>query len=256
MARAGISARCTSSATTCFPSSSAERSLKEVPALTNGVRKPATIATRRPGREAMGTSWECGVVTAVVRRVKKHRPRRRPRPGTLPTQAVSGLLFAQLQQVLPRVDPRRVPIAPLDLHRISPDLVHPLRPDLALDLRLPHHAPPAPLLHALRARASRAQPARRELRVPAVVPADEQVAVGVERQIGGLRLRRLRFDLVEQAHAQGSTASGIHRPCSARRSCSRPSPCPTRCSPGIRSGSGTAPGWRSSCPPERDTSSI
>src|SRR2546427_337706 len=100
MARAGISARCTSSATTCFPSSSAERSLKEVPALRKGVRKPATIATRRPGRKAMETSWECGVVTAPVRRVKKVRPRRRARPGPL-HEAVSTLLFAQLQQVIP-----------------------------------------------------------------------------------------------------------------------------------------------------------
>src|SRR3989475_4214254 len=172
MARAGISARCTSSATTCFPSSSAERSLKEVPALRNGVRKPATIATRRPGREAMETSWECGVVTAPVRRVKKLRPRRRARPGAL-HEAVSTLLFAQLQQVIPGVDSGRVPVGPLRLHRVPPDLVHPLRSELALDLRLPHHAPAAPLLHALRARASRAQPARRELRVPAVVPADE-----------------------------------------------------------------------------------
>src|SRR5438445_263798 len=159
-------------------------------------------------------------------------------------------------QVVPGVDPGGVAIAPLDLHRIAAHLVHALRLHVLLHLLFPHHALAAPLLHALRARASRAQPARRELRVPAVVPADEQVAVGVERQIGGLRLRRLRFDLVEQAHAQGSTASGIHRPCSARRSCSRPSRCPTRCSPGIRSGSGTARGWRSSCPPERDTSSI
>src|SRR5438477_352937 len=176
-------------------------------------------------------------------------------PGAL-YEPVSTLFFPQLQQVVPGVDPGGVAIAPLDLHRIAAHLVHALRLHVLLHLLFPHHALAAPLLHALRARASRAQPARRELRVPAVVPADEQVAVGVERQIGGLRLRRLRFDLVEQAHAQGSTASGIHRPCSARRSCSRPSPCPTRCSPGIRSGSGTARGWRSSCPPERDASSI
>src|SRR6266404_2236691 len=56
MAVKGISARWTSSATTCLPSSSAVRSLKTVPDFTKGVRRPATIATRRPGREAMGTS--------------------------------------------------------------------------------------------------------------------------------------------------------------------------------------------------------
>src|SRR5882724_9014055 len=117
MARAGISARCTSSATTCFPSSSAERSLKEVPALTKGVRKPATIATRRPGREAMETSWECGVVTAPVLRVKKLRAFHEP---------VSTLFFPQLQQVVPGVDPGGVAIAPLDLHRIAAHLVHAL----------------------------------------------------------------------------------------------------------------------------------
>src|SRR5207237_7292418 len=157
MARAGISARCTSSATTCFPSSSAERSLKAVPALTKGVRKPATIATRRPGREAMETSWECGVVTAQVRRVKKHRPRRRPRPGAL-HEVVSALRGAQLQQVIPRIDPGGVAIAPLDLHRIASHLGHALRLHLLLHLLIPHHPPPAPLLDALRARASRAQP--------------------------------------------------------------------------------------------------
>src|SRR5436853_3073643 len=225
MARAGISARCTSSATTCFPSSSAERSLKEVPALTNGVRKPATIATRRPGREAMGTSWECGVVTALVRCVKNHGRGR----GRYQSEAASGLVFTQLQQVVPRIDPGRMPIAPLDLYRIPPDLVHPLRADVPLDLPLADHAPPAPLLHALRAGASRSQPARRELRLATVVPADDQVPLIVERQIARLRLRRLRFDLVQQAHAPGSTASGIHRPCSARRSCSVPSRYPTTC---------------------------
>src|SRR5437660_1706811 len=138
MARAGISARCTSSATTCFPSSSAERSLKEVPALTNGVRKPATIATRRPGREAMGTSWECGVVTALVRCVKNHRPRRRRGRGRYQSEAASGLLFTQLQQVVPRIDPGGMPIAPLPCRRATLRHADPssrlgagLRPDVA-----------------------------------------------------------------------------------------------------------------------------
>src|SRR4051812_17261272 len=73
MVRVGISARWTSSLTTCLPSSRAEKSLKEVPALTKGVRRPATIATRRPGREAMRPSLEVArVVTATRRGVKKH----------------------------------------------------------------------------------------------------------------------------------------------------------------------------------------
>src|SRR5438552_2956595 len=56
MLAGGISARCTSSATTCRDDSSAERSLKAVPDLTKGVRRPATIATRRPVLGAMATS--------------------------------------------------------------------------------------------------------------------------------------------------------------------------------------------------------
>src|SRR5262249_10144577 len=53
MALVGISARWTSSETTSRPSSRAVKSLKTVFDLTNGVRKPATIAARRPGRAAM-----------------------------------------------------------------------------------------------------------------------------------------------------------------------------------------------------------
>ena len=41
-------ARCKSSATASLPSSIAEKSLSTVPAFANGVRTPATIATRRP----------------------------------------------------------------------------------------------------------------------------------------------------------------------------------------------------------------
>src|SRR5437899_11004718 len=98
MARAGISARCTSSATTCFPSSSAERSLKEVPALRKGVRKPATIATRRPGREAMGNLLGVrGGNSAGATGQEAPAAPEGARPGAL-HEAVSTLLFAQLQQ--------------------------------------------------------------------------------------------------------------------------------------------------------------
>src|SRR5919204_4364140 len=112
-----------------------------------------------------------------VRRVVTAKPRRVKR-------SCSGVLLAELQQVLPRIDPRGVPIAPLNLHRIPPDLMHPLRPHILLHLLLAHDAPPAPLLHALRARTPRPQPPRRKLRLPPVVPSDEQVALVVERQIG------------------------------------------------------------------------
>src|SRR5204862_5744647 len=80
MAFSGTSARCTSSATTCLPNSSAERSLNAVPALTKGVRRPATIATRRPGREAIGTSgegWSARGITALTQRVNHRSPDRR-----------------------------------------------------------------------------------------------------------------------------------------------------------------------------------
>jgi hypothetical protein len=45
----GSPLRATSSFTTSAPRSVAERSLKSVPAFTNGVRRPATTAARRPG---------------------------------------------------------------------------------------------------------------------------------------------------------------------------------------------------------------
>ena len=45
----GMPLRATSSFTTSAPRSTAERSLKSVPAFTNGVRRPATIAALRPG---------------------------------------------------------------------------------------------------------------------------------------------------------------------------------------------------------------
>src|SRR5215813_3427112 len=93
MALGGTSARCTSSPTTCFPSSRAERSLKEVPALTNGVRRPATIATRRPGRVAMASSGEVArVITALTRRVNCGMP---DRSGDFPNHG--GTLFLGLE---------------------------------------------------------------------------------------------------------------------------------------------------------------
>src|SRR5512146_107011 len=52
-------ARCTSSATQSFPSSIALRLFRLVPARANGVRTPATMATRRPGvpSDVMGGNW-------------------------------------------------------------------------------------------------------------------------------------------------------------------------------------------------------
>src|SRR5260370_26378969 len=115
MAAGGISARCTSSETTCRPSSSAERSLKTVPDLTKGVRRPATIATRRPGREAMATSKEVGGIATVTSSVnRKH-------------ELVHVLVFehdvvhehehvlgfgAQLQEIIPGVDAGVVAVGP------------------------------------------------------------------------------------------------------------------------------------------------
>src|SRR6267142_1399978 len=116
--------------------------------------------------------------------------------------ACSRLLIADLEQVLPGVDPGRVAVGPLHLHRVAADLVHAPRLHVGLDLLLAHHAPAAPLLDALRTGAARAQPARREPGLPAVVPADEQVAVVVEGESGRLGLWLFRLDLVEKAHGQ------------------------------------------------------
>src|SRR6266480_3206492 len=120
MALAGISARWTSSPTTCFPSSSAERSLNEVPALTNGVRRPATIATRRPGRGAMGSSgWGARHNGAnAPSQLSTAKPARE-----ISESAFSSLLIANLEQVVPGVDAGRVPVRPLHLHRVPPHLV-------------------------------------------------------------------------------------------------------------------------------------
>src|SRR5437870_5068722 len=102
-------------------------------------------------------------------------------------------------------------VAPLDLDGIAADLVHPLRLHVGLHLALAHHPLAAPLLDALRARTARAQPARRELRLLAVVPAHQQRALVVEGQVAGLGLRRLRLDLVEQAHADVVARSAMQR---------------------------------------------
>src|SRR2546427_755388 len=196
MARTGISARCTSSATTCLPSSNAERSLKEVPALTNGVRRPATIATRRPGREAMDSSGVARHNGAnAPSQASAKRSARPPRPAW--PSACSRLLIAQLEQVIPGEDAGGVPVGPLDLHRVAPHLVHALRLHVCLHLRLAHRAPAAPFLDAPGAGAVRAQPPGRELRLPPVVPADEQVALAVEGQVRGLGLRLFWLELVE-----------------------------------------------------------
>src|SRR5438552_1548365 len=95
MAVSGTSARCTSSATTCLLSSRAERSLKAVPDLTKGVRRPATIATRRPGRVAMQDLRETA----------------RYNGPNAASQLVAAL--AQLEQVVPGVDAGGVAVAPL-----------------------------------------------------------------------------------------------------------------------------------------------
>src|SRR5260370_6564823 len=140
MAAGGISARCTSSDTTCLLSSSAERSLKTVPDLTKGVRKPATMATRRPGRAAMGTS----------RRSAGHSPR--DRSGQRKSSSAFG---AQLEQIIPGVDAGGWAVVPVVLHRVAADLVHPARLHVLFHLRIADDALAAPLLDALRAGAAR-----------------------------------------------------------------------------------------------------
>src|SRR5258705_343312 len=124
--------------------------------------------------------------------------------------ACSRLLIADLEQVLPGVDPGRVTVGPLHLHRVPPHLVHAPRLHVALHLPLAHHALAAPLLYALRAAAVRPQPPGREPGLPAVGPADQQVAVVVECQGDRLGLRLFRLDLVEDAHGGvlGFTPSG------------------------------------------------
>src|SRR6267143_3535672 len=118
-------------------------------------------------------------------------------PAAISASACSRLLIAQLEQVIPRVDAGRVTVGPLDLHRVAPHLIHALCPHAVLHLRLAHRAPAAPFLDAPGAGAVRAQPPGRELRLPPVVPANEQVALAVEGQVRGLGLWLPWLELVE-----------------------------------------------------------
>src|SRR5712691_7136150 len=108
--------------------------------------------------------------------------------------------FAQLEQVVPGVDAGGVAVAPLDLDGVAADRLHPARAHALCDLAFAHHPPAAPFLDALGARAARAEPPGRELRLLAVVPAHEEIAVVVEGEIAGLGLRRVRLELVEESH--------------------------------------------------------
>src|SRR5207249_2654999 len=78
--------------------------------------------------------------------------------------------------------------------------LHSPRAHVLLDLFLADHAPAAPLFDTFRAGAAGAQPAGRELRFLAVVPAHEEVAIVVEGEIARLGLRLVRLELVEEAH--------------------------------------------------------
>src|SRR4051812_36816618 len=122
-------------------------------------------------------------------------------PSATPRQRASGGLVADLQEIIPGVDPGGVAVAPLHLHRVAAHLVHPLRLHAVLHLRLADDAAAAPLLDALRAGAACAEPLGREPGFAPVVPADEQVAVGVERQVGRFRLRLSRLQVIEESHA-------------------------------------------------------
>src|SRR5919201_1602701 len=128
------SQRCTSSETTMRPRSSAVSPLKAVPDLTNGVRRPATIAARRPGRDDMTASSEW------VRRNKRLDAAGQGdcTPATPPSvrRGRGVLLPPHLEEVLPRVDARVVPVAPVDAHRVPPHGLEVLRPHIGLDLRL------------------------------------------------------------------------------------------------------------------------
>src|SRR5689334_3517486 len=127
-------------------------------------------------------------------------------------RACSSVLIAELAQIVPRVDARRVAVAPLDLHGVATHLVHPLRLHVGLHLLVANDALSAPLLHALRAGTACAQPSRRKLRFSPIVPADEQVPLRIEGEIGGLGLRGLWLELVEEAHAGLVTRSaGMQR---------------------------------------------
>src|SRR5438270_13075060 len=80
--------------------------------------------------------------------------------------------FPELVQVVPRVNPRGVPVGPVDSHGVIADLFHAAGLHVRLDLLVADDALAAPLLDTFRARAAGAQPARLEARVLSVIPAD------------------------------------------------------------------------------------
>src|SRR5216684_3242187 len=168
----GSSARCTSSETAIRPRSRAVSPLKAVPDFTNGVRRPATMAARRPVLVAMGPpGW--------VRRNKRldAAGQADPSAGAQPD----------------------VPAARASVRRGRSGMRSGRRHG-GLLLRLAHRALPAPLVDAAGARAARPQPPGREPALLAVVPAHLDPAVGRDRHVGGPYGCDVRLDLVEEAH--------------------------------------------------------
>src|SRR6266852_4932522 len=208
----GSSARCTSSETAIRPRSRAVSPLKAVPDFTNGVRRPATMAARRPVLVAMGPpGWvrrnkrldaagQADPSAGAQPDVPAARFSLRGRSGMRSGRRPGGLLVTHLEEVLPGPDAGVVAVAPVDAHRVAADRLQVLRAHVGFHLRLAHRALPAPLVDAAGARAPRPQPPGREPALLAVVPAHLDPAVGRDRHVGGPYGCDVRLDLVEEAH--------------------------------------------------------
>src|SRR5437868_12414810 len=113
----------------------------------------------------------------------------------------SGLLLPHLEEVLPGIHAGVVPVAPVDAHGVAADGLQVVRPHVGADLRLTDGTLAAPLVHAPRAGAARAQPLRREPALGPIVPAHHHPALRRDGDVARPHRRHVWLDLVEKSHA-------------------------------------------------------
>jgi len=161
------------------PSSSAERSLKEVPALRMELRRPATIATRR--RTRGHGILRSRVITALTRPVSERPDVRASAAAHQPERLIKAAHRAAIEQVVPRRC-RGVPVETTGLASRSAPPRSSLRLHVCLTCGLAHRAPAAPFLDAPGAGgSSRAAPGREFDSRPS--SSGQQVALAVEGQV-------------------------------------------------------------------------
>ena len=105
-----------------------------------------------------------------------------------PTGAPAGLARAPLAELLERVDPRRVAIAPADLDGVPADQRHLVRPDVGRHGGRVQHPRPSELVDAGRTRAALAQRRVREHGLVAVGPDDVELPIVDAADLAGGRV--------------------------------------------------------------------